>query len=359
MTKEVIKGDDVALDDFEQKLFDELSTLIRSARARVIQKINVEHTLLNWHIGKTISESVLEHGRAKYGKRTLARMAKKLSNQFGKGYDRSSLSRVVRFSEYYQDVEIVATLSQQLSWSHFVELVRFEDSLKRDFYTELCFKEGWDVRTLRERINTRLYERTALANQPVEVVRKELEGLKNDTPSLNIVLRDPYVLDFLDLSDGYSERDLESAIIRELEKFILEFGRDFAFVARQKRMIIDGRDHYLDLLFFHRKLRRLIAIELKKGRFEAAHKGQMELYLRWLDKYERADEEEHPLGIILCAEKGHEEIELLALNQGEMRVAEYMTELPSRELLEKKLRQVSQQLRAQGLLDDQDEKNFE
>ena len=160
---------------------------------------------------------------------------------------------------------------------------------------------------------------------------------EEDRVTPDLVFRDPYFLDFLGLSDTFSEKDLESAILREMESFILELGAGFSFVARQKRITVDGEDFYLDLLFFHRKLKRLIVIELKLGKFKAAYKGQMELYLRWLEKYEKEPEEETPLGLILCAGKSSEQIELLELDKSGIKVAEYMTELPKRELLEQKL----------------------
>ena len=155
------------------------------------------------------------------------------------------------------------------------------------------------------------------------------------TPDL--VFRDPYVLDFLGLQNGYSEKDLETAILREMEAFLLELGSGFSFVARQKRITIGGDDFYIDLLFFHRTLRRLVAIELKLERFEAAHKGQIELYLRWLDKYERQPHEEAPMGLILCAHANSEQIELLQLEQHSIRVAEYLTELPPMQTLKERL----------------------
>ena len=152
-----------------------------------------------------------------------------------------------------------------------------------------------------------------------------------------MVFRDPYFLDFLGLKDAYSEKDLEAAILREMEQFILELGAGFAFLERQKRISVDSEDYYLDLLFYHRKLQRLVAIELKLGKFQAADKGQMELYLRWLDKYERTQNENPPIGIILCAGKTSEHIELLELDKSGIHVAQYLTELPPREILEQKL----------------------
>lgn len=244
----------------------------------------------------------------------------------------------MRFAEQFPDVEIVATLSHQLSWSHFVELIKLGDPLQREFYTELCRLERWSVRTLHAKVRGMLFERTALSRKPEELARRELAALRDeDRVTPDLVFRDPYFLDFLGLSDAYSERDLETAIIAELERFLLELGAGFSFVARQKRITVDGEDYYIDLLFYHRKLRRLVAIDLKIGRFEAGFKGQMELYLRWLDRYEREAGEESPLGLILCAGKSEEHVELLQLAASGIRVAEYLTELPPREVLEARL----------------------
>jgi predicted nuclease of restriction endonuclease-like (RecB) superfamily len=198
--------------------------------------------------------------------------------------------------------------------------------------------ERWSVRTLRAKVRGMLYERTAISRKPEELVIQELAALRDeDRMTPDLVFRDPYLLDFLGLADTYSERDLEMAILREIERFLLELGSDFCFVARQKRMTIGQEDYYLDLLFYHRSLHRLVAIELKLGRFSAEYKGQMELYLRWLDKYERKDGEDSPIGLILCSEKNQEQIELLQLDQGEIRVVEYLTELPPQSILQAKL----------------------
>src|SRR3990170_3382283 len=245
---------------------------------------------------------------------------------------------MIRFAEVFPDREIVHALSGQLSWTHLREIIYLEDSLKRDFYAEMCRVERWSTRTLKEKINSMLFERTAISKKPAELARQELQSLREeDKMTPDLVFRDPYLLDFLGLSDAYSERDLESAILNELEKFLLEIGTDFTFVARQKRITIDNDDYYLDLLFYHRGMHRLVAIELKLGKFRAADKGQIELYLRWLDKYERRDGEDSPLGLILCAEKSTEHVELLQLAKSGIRVAEYFTELPPRELLQRKL----------------------
>jgi predicted nuclease of restriction endonuclease-like (RecB) superfamily len=273
-------------------------------------------------------------------------LAAQLSAEYGRGFDRTNLFHMIRFVEVFPAQEIVYALSRQLGWTHFRTIIYLTDPLQRDFYAEMCRIERWSTRTLRAKIQGMLYERTAISRKPDELARQELAALRDEdrlTPDL--VFRDPYLLDFLDLTDTYSERDLEAAILRELEHFLLELGGDFAFVARQKRITIDHEDYYLDLLFYHRRLRRLVAIDLKLGRFQAADKGQMELYLRWLEKYDRPSGEESPLGLILCAEKTAEHIELLQLEQSGIRVAEYLIELPPREVLARKLHEVIRRAR--------------
>jgi len=246
---------------------------------------------------------------------------------------------MVQFSEYFPDEQIVATLSRQLGWSHFVELIPLEDRLKRDFYAEMCRIERWSVRTLRHKIG-HLVERTAVAKKPEKLIEQDLAALRDeDRMTPDLVFRDPYFLDFLGLTGHYIEKDMEQAILRELEAFILELGTDFAFVTRQKRITVDNEDYYLDLLFYHRRLRCLVAIDLKLGKFQAADKGQMELYLRWLEQHDVQPGEEPPLGLILCADKSEEHVELLRLKDSGIRVTQYLTELPPRKLLEQKLHQ--------------------
>jgi predicted nuclease of restriction endonuclease-like (RecB) superfamily len=319
-------------------LTSDIRRLIETARHNVAVTVNAGLTILYWQIGSRIRQDILKEKRADYGEKIISTLSIQLVKEFGNGFSRPNLFRMVSFAEAFPEGKIVSTLSRQLSWSHFVEIIPLKDDLQRDFYAEMCRIERWSVRTLRKKISGMLYERTAISKKPEELVKEELAALREEdrlTPDL--VFRDPYFLDFLGLKDTFSEKDLESSILREMESFILELGIGFSFVARQKRIAIDNEDYYLDLLFFHRKLKRLIAIELKLGKFKAAHKGQMELYLRWLEKYEKEPGEETPLGLILCAGKTNEQIELLQLDKSGIKVAEYMTELPKRELLQQKL----------------------
>jgi predicted nuclease of restriction endonuclease-like (RecB) superfamily len=333
-----------------KKLVTDLRELIEAARSGVAQAVNSAQVVLHWQVGHRILSEILRHRRAAYGDQIVAAVARELTADYGRGFAEKSLRRMVQFARAFADREIVAALSRQLSWSHFVELIPLDDDLKREFYTEMCRIERWSVRTLRKKIDGMLFERTALSRKPKALIRQELAALRQgDRLTPDLVFRDPYLLDFLGLKDTYNEKDLESAILRELETFILELGVGFTFVARQKRITVDHEDYYIDLLFYHRKLRRLVVIELKMGVFQAADKGQMELYLRWLEKYETEPGEEPPLGLILCAGKSDEHIELLQLDQSGIRVAAYLTELPPKKLLEQKLHESA--LRARSRLE--------
>ena len=320
------------------RLLGDIRSLIESAREQTARAVNSALVGLYWHIGKRIREDVLHEQRADYGNQIVSTVSKQLVAEYGRGFSHSSLSRMVKLAEYFPDERIVASLMQQLSWTHFLQLLPIEDRLKRDFYAEMCRIERWSTRTLRHKIDHLLFERTAVAKKPEKLIEQELAALRDkDRMAPDLVFRDPYFLDFLGLSGQYIEKDMEQAILRELEAFILELGSDFAFVTRQKRVTVDGEDYYLDLLFYHRRLRRLVAIDLKLGKFQAADKGQMELYLRWLEKYDMQPGEEAPIGLILCADKGEEHVELLQLDRSGIRVAQYLSELPPLELLEKKL----------------------
>ncbi len=258
--------------------------------------------------------------------------------EFGRGFGKRNLFRMIRFAEVFPDFNIVSALLTQLGWTHFLYIFPLDDPLKRDFYAEMCRIERWSTRTLEIKIQSMLFERTALSRKPDQLIAEELAALREEdklTPDL--VFRDPYLLDFLGLKDTYAEKNLESAILRELEAFILEIGVGFAFVERQKRITVDGDDYYLDLLFYHRRLKRLVAIELKIGDFKPGHKGQMELHLRWLDKHERQNNEKSPIGLILCAGKKEETVRLLDLESAGIKVASYWTEALPREQIERKL----------------------
>jgi predicted nuclease of restriction endonuclease-like (RecB) superfamily len=321
-------------------LVAELRQLIESARHRAAVAVNAELSLLYWQVGQRIHRNILGSQRAGYGEAIVPALAQQLSAAYGRGWGVRHLRLCIRFAERYPDAAIVHTLCAELSWSHLRLIAAVDEPLKRDFYTELCRLERWSVRQLQDRLQSLLFERSAISRQPEETIRHELQALRQEQPpSPALLLKDPYVLDFLGLNDRYLERDLEDAILRELEQFLLELGAGFTFVARQKRLQIDNDDFYIDLLFYNRKLKRLVAVELKIGDFRPEHKGQMELYLRWLAKHEQEADENPPLGIILCTGKKQEQIELLELDKSGIHVAEYLTVLPSREALQAKLHQ--------------------
>ncbi len=327
-------------------LLPDIRRMIMESRTAAATAVNVVLTMLYWRIGKRIHDEILRGERAEYGGEIVATLSRQLVLEYGTGFSEKNLRRMIQLAEVFPKKQIVAALSRELSWSHFRELLPLSDQLQRDFYAEMCRVERWSVRTLREKIGSMLYERTALSKKPEKLIRHELDSLRDeDRMTPDLVFRDPYFLDFLGLKDRYLEKDLEDAILREMEQFLLELGVGFSFVARQKRISVDSDDYYLDLLFFHRGLRRLVAIELKIGDFRPAYKGQMELYLRWLEKNEMKPGEDTPIGLILCAGKKRETVELLELEKSGIRVAEYLTELPSKDVLKARLHRVIQAAR--------------
>ena len=333
-------------------LLTDLRQMIAEAREQVARAVNSGLTILYWHIGIRIRRDLLKEKRAEYGAKIVQAVAAQLTREFGRGYSPRNLFQMVRFAEVFPDRQTVQAVPAQLSWTHLVEIIRVDDPLKRDFYAEMCRIERWSTRTLEKKIGGMLYERTALSKKPVELAEQELQQLRDEdklTPDL--VFRDPYLLDFLGLKDTYSEKDLEAAILREMESFILELGVGFAFLERQKRVTADGVDHYLDLLFYHRNLRRLVAVELKLEDFRPGDKGQMELYLGWLNRYERKPGEEAPIGLILCAGKRQETIELLNLERSGIQVSSYWTEALPKAEMERKLHHAVALARARLKLD--------
>lgn len=312
-------------------LLADLRQIISRGKTQAVAAVNTALTLTYWHVGKRINEEVLQGGRAAYGEQVIASVAESLVTQFGRNFVTRNLRRMMQFADLFPDLRIVSPLVTQLSWTHFIILLSIPSDSARAYYAQKAAEHLWPKRELIHQIERKAFERAEIADSKLELAGAgALAGLAG-------AFKDPYFFDFLGLPDGYLENDLEAALIRELERFILELGKGFAFVERQKRMIIDGEDFYLDLLFYHRRLKRLVAVELKLDRFKAAHKGQMELYLNWLDKYERQPDEAAPIGLILCAQAGTEQVELMNLQKDNIMVAEYWTELPPKKLLEEKL----------------------
>ena len=338
-----------------EPLVQQLRELIENTRKHVASVVSDETSQLYWNVGNAINTFVLQGNRAEYGKQIVVSVSRQLAEEYGNCFEEKNLRRMMQFATEYQDFRIVVTLSRQLPWSHIIALIPIREPLKRAFYEQMAITEHWSVRTLRKKIDSQLYERTAISRQPEETIKHDLALLREEnkmTP--NLVFRDPYLLNLFGLKDTYSEKDLESAIVAEMQRFIEELGTDFAFLARQKRITIDNEDYYIDLLFYHRRLHCLVAIELKIDSFKAAYKGQMELYLRWLEKYERVEGENAPIGLILCAGKNDEHVELMHLEESNIRVAEYITMLPDKKVLEQKLQKAIAYARERMAIQEQD-----
>ncbi|KAF0207123.1 MAG: hypothetical protein FD171_1989 [Actinobacteria bacterium] len=335
------QGIDLPVDD---ALLSEVTGLIERARTRAAVAVNSELVMLYWSIGKRIREDVLGGERAGYGQVVVQRLANALTRRYGAGYGKSNLLRMVQFADLYQHESIVAPVARQLTWTNVTILLTIPDQQKRDFYLLSAAHERWSKRTLRSRINGKLYERTIAARGSVVGLQDELAAPRETGSARGLAFRDPYVLDFLGLPPQQCEADLERAILNEMQQFLLELGSGFAFVARQKRIIVDGEDFYLDLLFYHYRMRCFVAVELKTRKLEPGDYGQMTLYLRWLDAHERGPGDEAPVGLILCTDKGPQQAALLGLDEGEIRAARYITE-PIREELSRRLTATVQELR--------------
>lgn len=300
--------------------------MVSGARERVTRTVNQELTMLHWQVGARIRSEILNYERAEYGERVIANLAERLTNEYGRGWSRESLLRMVRFASIYPNREIVSSLMTQLTWTHFLQLISIESDDERRFYTKFCTRNRWSVRQLREQMRTSLYLRMHSGDPTDEEIFARLDELPVGHPiTVESTFKDPYILDFLNLPREYTESQLEAAILNEIERFLMELGGGFCFVARQQRMRVGKSDYSLDLLFFHRVLRRLIAVELKLGPLRPEHKGQMELYLRWLDREMRTPEEKAPIGLILCTESDPALVELLDLNADDIHVSTYLT----------------------------------
>jgi predicted nuclease of restriction endonuclease-like (RecB) superfamily len=324
----------------ENRLYTDVCNIIDGTRARVATYMNTEVCMTNWNVGKRIKEDVLYNQRAEYGKQIVKKLANRLTERYGNGWGEKKLRHCLRAAETFSENEIVYAARRQFTWTHIKTLTYVKDELARSFYMEMCRIEHWDTRTLEEKIDSQLYERTAISRKPEETIRQELAQIKENNKLLpDLIFRSSYFLDMLGLPDTFTERDLESAIISQIQQFIKELGTDFAFLDRQKRITVDAVDYYIDLLFYHRGLRRLVAIDLKLGKFKPEHEGQMLLYLRYLNKNERKEGEESPIGLILCSEGNTEHIEYLMLDEDSpIKVAQYYTQLPDKKLLSEKLR---------------------
>jgi predicted nuclease of restriction endonuclease-like (RecB) superfamily len=321
-----------------QTLYRSIAQLISQAKTKVAVTVNAELALLNWKVGEHINKFVLNGNRAAYGKQIIANLSAMLIAEFGNGWGEKHIRHCLRSAETMDENQILYAVRRELSWTHIRTISYEENHLKRQFYLEMAISQRWNTRTLAQQMDKMLYERTVIAKQPDEQIKEALQELKTeDRIDPNLFFKSTYILDFLGLKNTYSEKDLENALVTNIEHFLLELGNGFAFIERQKRITVDTTDYHLDLLFYHRKLKRLVAIDLKLGKFKPEHKAQMELYLRWLQKHEMQKDEDTPIGLLLCSEGNTEHIELLMLDEKDIKVAQYLTELPSKDWFADKL----------------------
>jgi len=318
------------LDVDETSLFARVAEIIETRKTRAGAYANREVTLMYWEIGRYINSVVLGGERAEYSKKIFSTLSRKLVERYGKSFHEENLYRMTQLAKLFSDIEILSPLATQLSWSHFCELIRLKTEDARLYYAQDAAARRISVHELRRQIARKAYERQEIANT----------ALTEQSAIPFNLFKDPFLLDTLGLKDNYLEADLEKAILSDIESFILEFGHGFTFVERQKRMTMDGDDFTLDLLFYHRKLMRLVAVELKIGRFKPSYTGQMRFYLKWLNRYERQENENPPIGIILCTTASRDQIELLELDKEGIAVSEYWTNLPPKDVLERKLREI-------------------
>ena len=314
----------------EVALFTLISSIIENRKHRAQAQVNQETVLMFWEVGKQIGSALIGSERSKYGKQILVTVAQELQAKYGSSFEYSNVTRMIKFAARFPDVQILVPLAQELSWSHFIALLPLKSDEAFMFYAQDAAARRLGKRELRKQISRKAYERREIANSQLTEV--------SEVP-FNI-FKDPYLLDVFGLKDNYLEADLEKAILADLESFILEFGHGFTFVARQKRMTMDGEDFSLDLLFYHRVLKRLIAIELKLGKYKPAYMGQMRFYLKWLNRYERHEGENPPIGLILCTEASREQIELMELDKEGIAVAEYWTQLPPKTEFAQKISEI-------------------
>jgi len=317
----------------ESALFEKVSAIIENRKYRAASYANSEVTIMFWEVGKYIGSVLLGGERAAYGKQIVTTLSQQLIAKYGNSFEYTKITRMIKFAELFPDIEILATLSQELTWSHIIELLPLKSDEARIYYAQDVLNRRYGVRELRRQISRKAFERREIANSALT---------EQSSVPFN-AFKDPYLLDILDLKDSFLEADLEKAILADVQKFILEFGRGFTFVESQKRMTIGGDDVILDLLFYNRILKRLVAVELKLGNFKAAYKGQMELYLAWLDEYERQEGEEAPIGIILCASANRKKVEMLKMDRAGIAVAEYWTELPPKAVFEQKIKEIMEE----------------
>ncbi len=322
-----------------KELLENIGSVFNKAKSKIISAINVEILDTYWKIGKNIVEFEQKGKlKAEYGKNLLINLSKDLSVKFGKGFSRSNLQYMRLFYIYYP---IRQTVSGKLSWSHYVELLSINDDLERKFYQKQAEIENWTVRELKRQKKTGLFHRIALSNDKEKIL--ELAHKGQIVQSEQDLIRNPYVFEFLGLpeSELYKESDIENAIITNLQKFLLELGKGFAFIGRQQRITLNNRHFYVDLVFYHTKLKCYVLIDLKIGKVEYEHIGQMKLYLGYYEKEINDEVDNQPIGIILSEQKDDIMVEYAMLNDtSKLLVSEYQLYLPDKEELRRKVKEM-------------------
>lgn len=321
------------------EVIKEIKTIVHKARYNIFSAVNSEMLKAYYCVGKKIVEEEQKgKQRAEYGEQLIDKLSQELMKEFNKGFDVTNLRRMRRFYLIYKKWE---TVSPKLTWSHYSELIKIEDETKRRYFEKYVAIENLSVRDLKRQIYSLHYERLLVSKDKKELV--EYEKKRNMLVKTEQLIKDPYVLEFLDLDEKsiYTEKDLEAKILNDLQKFLLELGQGFSFVARQKRFTIDNDHFYMDLLFYNIYLKCYIIIELKTGKFKHEDAGQINFYLNYVKKEMNKNEDNEPIGIILCTEKDKVQVEFaLAGLSNKLFVSKYKLHLPTKEELEREIKRL-------------------
>ncbi|WP_027854569.1 PDDEXK nuclease domain-containing protein [Marinobacterium litorale] len=320
-----------------EQLYTDIAEVIQQARRQVRQAVNRQMVQAYWHIGRLIVEQEQQgQERAEYGKRQLEQLSQRLADEFGRGFDVTNLRNMRRFYQQYPNQD---SLRLELSWTHYRVLMRVEKQAARDWYAKEAHEQGWSARALERQIGVLYYERLLASKEKTVVEQEARDNTAPLTESPKAYLRDPYILDFLNLQDkSYQESDLEQAIITNLQQFLLELGKGFAFVERQQRIRTDDGDYYIDLVFYNYHLKCFLLIDLKMHKLTHQDVGQMDMYVRMYEEQKRRSDDNPTIGLILCSERNNTVAKYSVLNDSKQLFAsKYMTELPSEEELTREL----------------------
>jgi len=298
-------------------VIDEIKTLITTSKYSIAEEINSSMIVLYWNIGKHINEEITKNDESQHRDQLIKSLAKILINEHGKDFSYMIISKMSRFHEIFAE-NIMRILAKKLSWGHIIELLNIKYSSEREFYIYMAISKKWSIKQLKHNIEKMLYS-TTIGFQKLEDYHKEIMNLitHEDTLNIKLVMKDPYILEFLKLPSNYAESNLSNNIIKELENFLLEQHNGFSLITRQKRMTIKDSHYWVDLLFYQRKMRRIIAVDVATDGLKEQHKQLMILYLYWLKKYESLDNENPPIGIIISIEKHEVHIELCEISNNE------------------------------------------